>query len=195
MSGPSIRRIVAVAHVSRFFFFMPKTRAQKETQVQELATAIKNSKAAVFASFSAVTVKEAEKLRNECRKQDVHYFVAKKSLMNIALKDAGYADADVSSYSGSVAIALAMADEISAAKVLAPFAKEKETFVIGGGILEGRIIDATQVKSLASLPSREELLGKMVGSLNAPVSGFVNVLAGTLRQFVQVVSAIKDAKV
>lgn len=174
---------------------MPKTRLQKETNVQELTQVIKDSKAAVFASFSAVTVKEAEKLRNECRTQEVQYFVAKKSLMNIALKNAGYADADVSSYSGSVAIALAMADEVSAAKVLAKFAKVKESFVIGGGILEGRVIDATQVKSLASLPSREELLSKLVGTMNAPVSGFVNVLAGTLRQFVQVVSAIKDAKV
>jgi large subunit ribosomal protein L10 len=89
---------------------------------------------------------------------------------------------------------MAMTDEVSAAKVVHTFAKDNEIVTIYGGILEGKFIDASGVKSLASLPSKQELLAKVVGSLNAPVSGFVNVLAANIRNFVSVLSNIKDKK-
>ncbi len=173
---------------------MAKTRAQKEAAVADLVTTIKESKAAVFASFTNVTVADAQQLRRDCRANGVEYVVAKKRLMNIAFKNAGFDDVDTSTFEGNVAVAFGMNDEVASAKTLNTFAKAHEGFQLLGGILEGRYIDAAQVKSLAQLPSREELLAKMVGSLQAPISGLVNVLSGVPRSLVTVLSAIKDAK-
>ncbi len=79
-------------------------------------------------------------------------------------------------------------------KLVKGFSKKHEDIEFQGGILEGQIIDIEELKKLADLPSREELLAKVVGSLNAPISGFVNVLAGNLRGLVNVLNAIKDNK-
>ncbi len=173
---------------------MPKTRQQKEKDVADLTDVIKQSKAAVFASFKNITVGDAQTLRRSCREVDVKYLVAKKTLMNRAFKNAGYDDVDTSPFEGNIGVAFGMGDEVASAKTLDTFAKDHEGFTILGGILEGRYIKADQVISLAKLPSRDELLAKLVGSLAAPMSGFVNVLAGVPRNFVQVLSAIKDAK-
>lgn len=148
----------------------------------------------VFASTTNVGIGEIDKLRSECRGAQVQYLVAKKSLITRALADAGQSDVDVKGFTGTIAVALGMGDEVSPAKLLARFAKDHETFAILGGVLEGRSIAVSEVKSLAALPSREELLAKMVGSMNAPISGFVNTLAGVLRNMVGVLNAIKDAK-
>jgi len=173
---------------------MAKTRQQKEEAVRDLTDTIKKSKAAVFASFSGVTVGDAQTLRRDCRKEDVQYLVAKKTIMNLAFKNAGYSDVDTKPFEGNVAVAFGMGDEVASAKTLHTFAKAHEGFTILGGILEGRYINADEVNALAKLPSRDELLAKLVGSIAAPMSGFVNVLAGVPRNFVQVLSAIKDAK-
>ncbi|MDA1038479.1 MAG: 50S ribosomal protein L10, partial [bacterium] len=85
-------------------------------------------------------------------------------------------------------------DEISPARVITNFAKNRESITVTAGILEGNLVGMETVTAFASLPSREELLAKLVGSINAPVSGFVNVLAANLRGLVQVLGAIKEQK-
>lgn len=174
---------------------MPKTRAQKKESVSHLVEQLRGSKAAVFASMVNVSIKEASKLRTAGRATGVTCHVSKKSLVGIALKEANQPAVDLEAVRGTLTVGLATADEVSAAKVFQDFAKGHETFTILGGILEGRFISASEVKSLAALPSREQLLGQLVGTLQAPISGFVRVLAGVPRNFVQVLSAIKDAKV
>jgi large subunit ribosomal protein L10 len=169
------------------------TRLQKEELVKKLLEQIKTSKVAVFSDYSGTSVGKMKKLRDELQKNGASYKIAKKRLLEIAFKEAGI-EVDVKNMQGQVGVAIGQEDEVSAAKVLQQFSKENKNFKVLQGILEGKILTENEVQALASLPSREELLAKLVGSINAPVSGFVNVLAGNLRNLVGVLKAISDGK-
>jgi len=173
---------------------MAKTKVQKKETVASLASGLKNAKSAVFANFQGLTVSEMEELRKSCRENDVDVLVAKKTLVKKAFTDAGLGELDTKAFEGGVATFIGKEDEVASAKTLNDFAKKHDVVKIFGGILEGKFIEEAMVKNLASLPSKEELLAKLVGSLNAPVSGFVNALAGNLRNLVGVLNNIKDAK-
>ena len=113
--------------------------------------------------------------------------------MNRALKDAGI-EMDAKKLEGQVAIAVSSKDEVAAAKIIAKLAKVNENLKIVGGILGTKELSVEEVNALAKLPTKEELLAKLVGTLNAPASGFVNVLAGNMRGFVTALQAIADKK-
>lgn len=172
---------------------MAKTKLSKEASLQDLSTHFKDAKAVVFANFQGLKVKESEELRRECRAKNVYYVATKKTLLRKALKDAGLT-VDPKTFSGGVAAVFGVTDEVAPAQVIGGFAKTHEAAVIFGGLLEGAFIDAAKVTALSSLPSKQQLLGQLVGTLQAPVSGFVNVLAGNLRGLVTVLNGIKDAK-
>lgn|SRR3990167_5019216 len=174
-------------------FFMAKTREQKEQHVEEMIQGVKSATSLVIANFQGLKVSEAEELRDECRKQGIRFIASKKTLLKKALTEAGYT-VDTDQFEGSPAVAFGMADDVAPAQILAKFAKKHELLKIFGGVLEGSFIDAAKVKQLSELPSRQQLLGQLVGTLNAPVSGFVNVLAGNIRGFVTVLNALKDQK-
>lgn len=177
-----------------FLFNMPKTRQQKEVSISGLVSGLKNAKAAVFANFQGLKVSESEELRKKCRAEKVSVLATKKTLLRRALGDSGVTGVDPKVYAGGVAVFMG-SDEVTAAKVVNTFANTHEVVSIFGGLLEGRYMDTNQVKALAALPGKQELLGQLVGTLNAPVSGFVNVLAGNLRGLVSVLNNIKEAKV
>lgn len=172
---------------------MAKTRQQKQAQVQALTDGVKNAKAAVFANFQGLKVNEMEALRAACREQNITCIATKKTLVKRALADNGM-DVDTKAYQGGVAAFFGNDDEVAPAQIVAKYAKDHEIITIFGGVLEGAYIDAAKVTELSKLPSKQQLLGQLVGSLNAPVSGFVNVLAGNLRGLVTVLGAIKDQK-
>ncbi len=172
---------------------MPKSRAQKEATLQDLADVLKGMKSIVFANYEGLKVQEIEALRKACKEQGVYYGVAKKTLLKKAFAAAGVA-VDPKAVEGNFATVIGLTDEVAPAKVLAGFAKTHEALVIKGGILEGKLIDVAMVKTLSKLPSKTELLGKLVGTLNAPISGFVNVLAGNLRGLVTVLQHIQESK-
>ncbi len=172
---------------------MPKTREQKQHMIAEMAEKLSRIKSAVFTSVSGYTMEDANALREKGRDQGVELAVTKKTLLLRALEQNGFT-VSKDALEGSILTTLSYDDEVSAAKLVATFAKDREGIRIVGGILEGQIVDAAAVSQLASLPSKEELLAKVVGSLNAPVSGFVNVLAGNLRGLVYALNAIKEAK-
>ena len=172
---------------------MPKTRAQKEETLKSLTEKFRAMRSVVFANFEKLPVKDIEALRKELKKAGVLYTVAKKTLLRIAMKDAGIA-VDPKALAGNFATVIGVTDEVAPAKILAAFAKDHENLKVVAGVLEGKLIDAKAVKALAALPGKNELLARLVGSLNAPISGFVNVLAGNLRGLVTVLSAIKDKK-
>jgi large subunit ribosomal protein L10 len=171
---------------------MPKTRQQKVQAVESLTGGLKESKGAVFANFTGLKVTDFEALRKSARAEKVQVQVAKKTLVKRVFEDLGVA-VDPKTFNGGV-VTLSGPDEIAAAKIVSNFAKDHEMVTIYGGVLEGKFIDASGVKNLASLPSKHQLLGQLVGTLNAPVSGFVNVLAGNLRNLVNVLNNIKEAK-
>jgi large subunit ribosomal protein L10 len=158
-----------------------------------LVDGLKSAKSVVFANFQGLKVKDSEELRRLCRKQNIGYFVAKKTLLKKALEKVGL-KVDIDTFSGGVSTVLGREDEVAPAQVLANFAKTHEIVKLFGGVLEGAFIDGAKVNELAKLPNKQQLLGKLVGTLNAPVSGFVNVLAGNLRGLVNVLNSIKQAK-
>lgn len=182
---------------------MPKTRAQKADIVAKVADRLKRMKAAAFSQVSGYTMADADKLRAKAALQNVEVFITKRTLLARAAKEAGIEGMDTTGMEGSILTAVGYADEVSAAKLLKDLAtakklahKEKlDTMSLVAGILDGKFMTKEQVTQLASLPSKQQLLGQLVGTLNAPISGFVNVLAGNLRGLVTVLGAIQAKKV
>lgn len=172
---------------------MPKTREEKTKIIADLTKLFKEMKSAVFADFKGLKVKEITELRRLCQEQRISYGVAKKTLIKIAAKDADV-DFNPNSVDGSYALAFGLEDEVAPAKVLADFAKKHEALKILGGILEGKLVDKIVIGSLAKLPGKPELLAKLVGSLQSPISGLVKVMAGNLRGLVQVLNAYQKSK-
>ncbi len=171
---------------------MPKTRQQKIQTIESLTGGLKESKGAVFANFTGLKVLDFEALRKQARAEKVQVQVAKKTLVKRVFEDLGVT-ADPKAFIGGI-VTLSGPDEISAAKIVSEFAKTHESVSVYGGVLEGKFINTAAVMNLASLPSKQQLLGQLVGTLNAPISGFVNVLAGNLRGLVNVLNNIKEAK-
>lgn len=169
------------------------TRLQKEAIVNELTEKIKASKAIVFADYRGVKTNDINELKSRLKKEGTNLNVIKKNLIEISLKNADI-EVDVKSLAGQLAITISDKDEVAPARILSKFAKENENLKILGGVLGIKGMSAQEVAALAKLPSKEEMLAKLVGTLNAPISGFVNVLAGNMRGLVNVVKAIADSK-
>lgn len=174
---------------------MPKTRLQKQKALNDFSEKLKQAKSTVFVNFENLKVKEIEELRKNCRQEQIDYLVTKKTLMKVAFKGAGIGDLDRKIFDKSVAAVFGTDDEVAPARIIQNFAKTHEALNVFGGILEGKFVGREKILELAKLPSREELLAKVLGSIKAPVSGFVNVLAGNLRGLVCVLNAIKDTKI
>lgn len=172
---------------------MAKSKDQKKAAVTEYRDWIKASKAIYFITPSAITPNEATKLKKELYTLDSQFNVIKNSLFKLALEDEGLT-LDESVFEGPNAVVFTTDKMSEAAKVLSKFIKDTDKAAVKGGILDGRIIAKEQVEALASLPSREQLLAQVVGTMNAPVSGFVNVLAGTMRSFLYVLNALQAQK-
>lgn len=174
---------------------MPKSKEQKRTILKELSEKIAKAKSIIFAKYSGLGVKDNEDLRDKLRKENNEYYVAKKTLFDLSFKDKGIAGLDVKKFEGQVAAIFGYGDEVSPAKIIGQFKKEKEGKIeFIGGILENKYINAEAVANLSKLPSRKELYAQIVGSINAPVSGLVNALAGNIRNLVQVLKAVGEKK-
>ncbi|OGH60523.1 MAG: 50S ribosomal protein L10 [Candidatus Magasanikbacteria bacterium RIFCSPHIGHO2_01_FULL_50_8] len=171
---------------------MAKTKAQKSTDLQRLTNAFKASKAAVFVDYKGITVKNVNRLRRNAEKANVEYMVAKKTLITLAARAAGL-EIDAKKMDGNIAVAFG-SDEVGAANVIATLGKEVEQIKIVGGTLEGKFIDANQVKALAALPSKQELLAQLARVLNAPRVGLVTTLSGITRGFVTALSQVQQKK-
>jgi len=173
---------------------MAKTRSQKASEVSAFVEALHAGKSVIFADLSSVKVNDANKFRRAAEKESISVNLTKKTLLTLALKEAGISAVDMKSLNGSVSMVVGLEDAVAPAKALEALRKDFEGVKVMGGLLDGVWMDAAQVKALAALPSKQELLGQVVATINAPISGFVNVLAGNLRNLVTVLGAIKDAK-
>lgn len=171
-----------------------QNKSQKEAVVKAVAEKAKGAKALVFANFKGVSVKDITGIRRELMKNGSSWQVLKKTLLNIALKDAGV-QVNARELDGQVGVAFS-SDEVTAAKVLVDFKKvnKESTLEIVGGALGTDALDVKGVKALALLPSRDELRAKLVGTLQAPITGFVRTLSGNLSGLVRVLGAVRDSK-
>lgn len=173
---------------------MPKTRKQKEEDVTNLVEDMNNAKSLVMTNYQGLTVKELEELRAKMREQGVSYRIVKNTLFEVARAKSDLKDIEMEKQAGQMAVAFGMEDEVSPAKLVHDYAKEHKNLEIVAGILDGKFLQQAEVESLAKLPSKDELIAKTVGTIKAPITGFVNVLAGNLRGLVGVLNAIKDTK-
>jgi len=172
---------------------MHDIRPEKAAKVAELKEILSAAKGVVFVNYSGLTVADDTKLRSSMRAAGVKYAVAKNTFIRIAAKEVGIEGLE-SILEHNTAIAVSPEDPIAAAKILNDFAKDHKALEIKGGLLDGKQISVDEVKALAALPSKEELIAKMLGSMQAPISGLVNVLQGTIRNFVCVLEAVRQEK-
>lgn len=170
---------------------MPVTRKQKEASVEQLTEQFKKAKTIVFSQYQGTNVKNMRSLRKKLFDSKVELEVARKTLMRIAAKNAGFQEIPDEMMQGPIALAISSGDQIAPAKILFEAGKDTETIKIVGALFEGKYISALEAQAIASLPSREVLLGKLVGVMKSPISGFHGVLYSLLRGFVYTLSEIQ----
>lgn len=151
------------------------------------------SQSVVFISVQGVKVDEMEAIRSGLFEQGLQVQVAKNTLLKQALSAAG-SEVPTELLDQPLALVFSYDDIVAGPKVVMPFTKDIESLQVLGGLMDKAFIQPTQVAALAKLPSREQLLGQLVGTLQAPISGLVNVLAGNIRGLVTVLAQIRDAK-
>ncbi len=173
---------------------MPVTKQQKAEILKELNDKFGKAKAIYFSKNKGLPVKKVGDLRKKLFKEGVELMVAKKTLFRLASKNNNLPELPNELMDGPVSAAFGYGDVISPARVLYDFAKENENLELLGGLVEGRLLSKAEAKHLATLPSREVLLAKLVGSMKSPISGFHGVLAGVLRKFVYGLKAVHDKK-
>ena len=161
----------------------------KKVVVQEITDKIKASKSVVLVDYNKLTVAEVSALRNKCKQAGCEYKVYKNTLVRKALNDLGYKDFD-GDLNGPTAVTFG-ADETSAAKLMVQAAKDYENkVVIKSAFVDNAYCDKVSAKALADMPSREELVAKMLGSMQAPVANFAGVLSNLLSGIVRVLNGI-----
>jgi len=166
---------------------------EKEAVVNDIRQKFESSKTIVLADYRGLNVEEVTELRKKMREAGIEYKVLKNTMTSRAAKAANIEGLD-RYLTGPTALAFSYNDYVAPAKILADFAKTHKKLELKAGVLDGKVIDFEAVKNLADLPSREVLLGMVVGMMQAPMRGLVTVLAGPLRSFACAVEAIRKQK-
>ncbi len=168
---------------------MAKTRQQKEQDFQELTSRLESAKSIVLAEYRGTTVVEMDKLRRALGSEGVKAKVYKIPLIKKAFEAKGIQVSELD-YKLPVILSVSEQDEVAPARIIKNISKDIKTINILSGVVDGKFADSTQMMALADLPSKDELRAKLVGTINAPVSGFVNVLAGNIRGLINVLNAV-----
>lgn len=170
-----------------------KILSQKKEVVELLKEKISNAKSVVLVDYRGLTVEEDTELRNMLRKANIEYKVIKNTLLLFAAKENDLADLEPH-LNGPTAMAISYNDELSTSKVLCDYSKKNEKLEIKAGVVDGKVVSLNEIKMLAAIPSKEVLVSKMLGSLNSPITGLVNVLNGNIRGLVVALNAIAEKK-
>lgn len=158
---------------------MMRTKAQKAELVTSLASRLQRAPTIYVTDFTGLNVAQITQLRRRLRAAGAEYAVVKNTLVRRALAAAQVSGIDAH-LDGPTALVLGGVDPVASAKVLADFAKEHEKPAIKAGLVEGKTVSAADVKQLAALPSKPELLSQLAGSLQGPLAGFAGALNGLL---------------
>jgi large subunit ribosomal protein L10 len=165
---------------------------QKKAVVAEVTEAISGAQAAVLAEYRGLTVAQMTELRRQAREANVFIRVVKNTLARRAVEGSDF-ECLKDELVGPLAFA-ASADPVAVAKVMSQFAKSNDKLVIKSGAMAGKVMSLAQVDALAKLPGREELLGMLLGTMQAPVAKFVRTLNEVPSKFVRTLAAVRDAK-
>lgn len=147
----------------------------KKPIVDEIKELLDGAKTAVVVDYRGLTVEQDTNLRRELREAGVVYKVYKNTMINFAIEGTEFADL-AQNLEGPTAIAICKEDATAAARVLCKFAKEAEALEVKGGVIDGTYYDAAGVKAISSIPSKEVLLGKLLGSIQSPIANFARVI-------------------
>ena len=167
--------------------------AKNTEALEQIKADLTDVQAVWVVDYRGLTVKESQELRRSIRESGAIMKVYKNTLMQIALKEMEMPEMD-QVLSGPSAFIFADGDPVASAKTIRDFAKKNETLVIKCGIMDGGFVDADAVQKIASLPSRAELIAKLLGSLQNPMSQIVRVLNGPAEQLARTIGAIADQK-
>ena len=165
---------------------------QKQATVSEVATTLQGAQSLIVAEYRGLNVERITQLRSKARKSGVWLRVLKNTLARRAVKGTPFeklADQMV----GPLIYGISQ-DPVAGAKVLSEFAKENELFVIRAGAMPNAVMSAQDIKALAQLPSREELLAKLLGTMQAPVTKLVRTMNEVPSKFVRTLAAYRDSK-
>ncbi|WP_052221597.1 50S ribosomal protein L10 [Clostridium homopropionicum] len=154
---------------------MSKNRQLKEAKVQEIKEKLEKAEAVVLASYQGLNVEEDTELRKKLREAGVEYKVYKNTLVTLAAKELGI-DGIVQYLEGPISIAIAYDDATAPARILNDFAKNHKKLELKAGIVQGAVYDQAKVQELATIPPKEVLIAKLLGSLKAPMSNLVYLL-------------------
>jgi large subunit ribosomal protein L10 len=161
---------------------MNNNRTLKEAKVAEIKEKLEKSQAVILSDYQGLTVEEDTQLRKNLREAGIEYKVYKNTLVTIAAKELGL-DGIAEYLAGPVSIAFGYDDATAAARILNDFAKDHKKLELKAGIVDGEVYDKAKIEQLASIPSKEVLIAKLLGSIKAPLSNLAYLL-----------SAIKDQK-
>ncbi|HEY0156141.1 MAG TPA: 50S ribosomal protein L10 [Thermoanaerobaculia bacterium] len=170
-----------------------KNREQKAEAISDFSEGIGKATNAFVLDFKGITVPQVTELRKQVRESGSEYVVVKNTLALIAVKDSPLTKLS-GHFTGMTAIAYNTTDPVALAKVLTKFAKDVPTVQFKGALLAGQVVAATEIQNIANLPSREELLGKLLYLMQHPIRGLAVVLNGTLRNFAVVLDQIAQQK-
>lgn len=168
-------------------------REQKAQKIQDLNKRLDRAELLVLTDFTGLDVSQMTELRAALRQAEAEYEVAKNTLIRLAARKTP-AEKLAEHFTGPNGLTLAYEDIIKPAKVLSEFAKKHEQLTLKAGILKGEVIGPAEIKRLAALPGRDELLAQLLGALNAGPTNLVGVLAGVIRGFLGALKAIETQK-
>lgn len=165
---------------------MPNKKNLKAVEI--LKEKVSKAKSIVIADYSGIEVSKQTELRQKIRDNGGEFLVSKNTLMNIALDKKELKD----SFTGMNGLILSYEDEIGPIKEAYKFFEEEEKFVLKAGLMDGEILDESQIKALSKMPSKDELMATMVARIKGPMVGFMNVLNGNGEKLVRVLKAISE---
>lgn len=168
------------------------TKEQKQKVVEDLKEKIAQQKSMVFVAVEGLKAKELFDLRKKLKAEDCLLIVAKKTLLDIVFKKKKL-DFAPKKLEGQLALIFGFKDELSPAKIAYQFSLGNKNLKILAGFFEDKFRDVEETIALAKIPAKEELLARIVGSISAPISGFVNVLQGNIRNLIYIISQIKPS--
>ena len=166
---------------------------QKKAVVVELVEKLKAAQAGILVDYRGLTVEEDTKLRAKLREAGVEYKVVKNTLTRFAIKELGYDELD-EQLNGPTSLAISSEDPVAPAKIISDFAKTNENLTIKAGFLDGKVISLDEIKTLASTPSKEVLIAKIMGSLNSPISALPRTLQALIDNGVEPADIVSGAK-
>jgi len=165
-------------------FLIMISKDKKIEITKDLSEKLSRQKAVVFFDYTGLKVSQFQELRSQLREQGIDCQAVKKSLIDLSLEKAKIKDGKIKDLPGQLALALGYEDEVLPAKLLYDFSKKNEDLKILTGFVNGQYLENEAILSLAKLPSKQELLAKLVGSVGSPISGLVNALEGNLRKLI-----------